>query len=91
MTQTPHYKWFQKASRPHIVITSNWDTLAEQAAIKAGLTVHLGWPKNGTGDKKAGPLSSTELVVLKLHGSRRAITPARVRSWETRRSYGTGV
>lgn len=69
MAQTPHYAWFRSSARPHVVITSNWDTLAEQAAMKAGLTVHLGWPTKGNGERKAGPLTSGEVVVLKLHGS----------------------
>ena len=69
MATVPHYQWFKRANRPHVVITSNWDTLAEQAAIKAGLTVHLGWPTNGRGDRQALPLSANSIVVLRLHGS----------------------
>jgi hypothetical protein len=64
---SPHYSWFKKPGRPNVVVTSNWDTLVEQAAIKAGLTVLLGWPRNRRDQRRE--LDSNELVLLKLHGS----------------------
>jgi hypothetical protein len=68
MADVPHYQWLKRQGRPHVIITSNWDTLAEQAAIKAGLNVVLGWPVNGGGNRLA-VLPPNTLVVLKLHGS----------------------
>ena len=64
---TPHYRWIKAKNRPQVVITSNWDTLAEIAALKAGLSVYLRWPHNRQGTRRR--LESQELVVLKLHGS----------------------
>lgn len=69
MAKTPHYKWLQRPStRPNVIITSNWDTLAEQAALKAGMNVVLDLPKRSDGLPKA-ELPSNTLAVLKLHGS----------------------
>jgi hypothetical protein len=69
MANTPHYRWLLKPNtRPHVIITSNWDTLVEQAALKAGMNVVLGLPKRGDGAPKA-ELPPNTLVVLKLHGS----------------------
>lgn len=68
MAGTPHHRWIAR-DRPHVVITSNWDTLVEQAALRAGVAVSLGWPRNGRGGRQATLTDKDPLVVLKLHGS----------------------
>jgi hypothetical protein len=69
-TETPHYGWIRResAERPQVIITSNWDTLAEQAAVMAGRRVHFCWPR-ADGGGRIRALPPTDLVVLKLHGS----------------------
>ncbi len=52
--QLPHHRWFTAPQgRPSVIVTSNWDTLAEQTALRAGLNVQLSWPRNANGDRRA--------------------------------------
>lgn len=65
----PHYRWLTAPQgRPSVIVTSNWDTLVEQTALRAGLNVLLSWPRNRNGDRRT-ELPSKTVVVLKLHGS----------------------
>lgn len=68
-TTLPHYRWFTSVQgRPSVIVTSNWDTLAEQTALRAGLNVLLSWPRNRNGERRS-ELPSKTVVILKLHGS----------------------
>lgn len=68
-SRLPHYNWFKAPQgRPSVVITSNWDTLIEQSAIRAGLNVMLTWPRTRGGARRL-ELPAKTVVVLKLHGS----------------------
>lgn len=68
-TELPHYRWLTAAQgRPSVIVTSNWDTVVEQTALRAGLDVLLSWPRNRIGDRRVD-LPSKTVVVLKLHGS----------------------
>lgn len=65
----PHYGWFKAPQgRPAVVITSNWDTVIEQSAVRAGMNVRLAWPRTRSGNRRA-ELPPKTVVVLKLHGS----------------------
>jgi hypothetical protein len=65
---SPHYAWFTSDQYPQVVVTSNWDTMAERAALLAGRTVRLLWPRD-TRDRRITALRRGEVVILKLHGS----------------------
>ncbi len=70
LADTPQFRWLNSDSRPDVVITSNWDTLAEQAANAAGLSVRFAWPRRTAGSNlRRDDLRKQELVLLKLHGS----------------------
>jgi hypothetical protein len=66
-TTQPHYKWFEN-DPPAIVITTNWDTVIERAALAAGLKVRLTWPRDRR-NRRWSKLRKNELLILKLHGS----------------------
>lgn len=68
IAKTPHYKWLSDSARPDVIVTSNWDTLAELAALRSGLNVLLNWPKTAAGTRRPD-LPEDSVVVLKLHGS----------------------
>ncbi|MCY4726805.1 hypothetical protein NYO98_11005 [Nocardioides sp. STR2] len=87
----PQYKWLTSSvGRPAVIVTSNWDTISEQAALRAGLNVSLGWPRTKSGDRLK-ELPAKTVVILKLHGSTdwgRADDPrvlAAAREWEYER------
>lgn len=68
ISATPHYDWLADEMRPDVVITSNWDTLIERAALQAGRVVRYRWPTDPEGRPKPR-LAKNETIVLKLHGS----------------------
>lgn len=65
--QIPHHEWLTDANRPDVIVTSNWDTLVEQTALRAGLNVMLRWPRHD--QRRTEVLPKDTVVVLKLHGS----------------------
>jgi hypothetical protein len=67
-TRNPQHAWLTGVNRPQVIITSNWDTLVEQTAFRAGVDVHLRWPRT-PGGARVETLPSKAVVVLKLHGS----------------------
>ena len=70
LNDVPHAAWLTSPNRPDVVVTSNWDTLAERAADEAGLEVRLSWPRQNDGDgQRRDRLRANEVVILKLHGS----------------------
>ncbi|MCU1358640.1 MAG: hypothetical protein JWM89_4058 [Acidimicrobiales bacterium] len=96
IAEAPHTKWFKSANRPSVVITSNWDSLSERAAVEAGLIPLLRWPTNGAGARRQ-KLRANEIVILKLHGSTdwgryadRAVTLSPLKDWYAKLDTAVG-
>lgn len=68
LENTLHGSWFASDDHPQVVITSNWDSLVEQAAASAGREVRYLWPVDAA-RRRRYTLRRGTVVILKLHGS----------------------